>query len=303
MGHRSALPRKRSTLLLVATGLGLAGSILVTPPAYSADKQMQTRAMWLPECPSEPKEKPQDKTAEGVRSGIVGALLVALAPKIIEGAVDAAAGALKAAGETKTTTSGARISTDFYKVTDMGDLVVLPQCLVVVRGDFSAAAGSKGSLDQRSSWLSGLKKASFYLEARINRLNGLKYFELVPVKFVITEFDHWRVFGSSKRDYNVSLTLTVPGTTTAFGSATMNFPGVTKNLTLEGDDWRLKSAASLPIQYPPASADAAKVKEAQERKNAPFLLALGILNPADESHGEPQAFIMIRGKSCGRRLL
>lgn len=300
MGHETALPRKRSTLLLVTTGLGLAGSMLITPLTLAADKDIQTRAMWLSSCPSEAEqaavaggkkdgEKGGEKDGDKGRAGLPAAVLVALAPKVIEGAVDVAAGALKAAGETKSTTSRARFSDDFYVLNGKGDLLVRPSCLLIVKGDFGAKEGDKKDELGNDEGLRGLRKASFYLEAKVKQVTGLKYFELEPVKLVVRELDHWRLFGSRKRHYNVAITLTLPGVATNFGSAQMNFPDVTKGLELKGQSWRLSSAASLAIPYPPASADALKVKESLEKKNAPFYLALSILSPGDSGPGEPRS--------------
>lgn len=292
MSNRVTLSKSVSSPNPIVLLVALASCLLSSMPAFSADKMIQTRAYWMSVCPTDsPKgDKEGDKGTVGTtHTGVVGTLAVALAPKLIEGAVDAAAGALKAAGETKSTTATTRISADFYKTNNDGDLLVLPKCLVVVRGDFSATVGGTNELKLGQQEFAELKNIYFYLEARVNHLRGLKYFELVPNKLMVNKFDHWRMFGSSKRDYNVALTMTVPGGAAPFGSAEINFSSLSRPFVVGSNDWVLSSATSNPIQFPPESTDLAKIRAGLEGKNAPFLLALDILNPPKDSPGEPSS--------------
>ncbi|MFN8892163.1 MAG: hypothetical protein ACK5Y8_00135, partial [Betaproteobacteria bacterium] len=76
---------------------------------------------WLDQCPSEPEQP-------GLQafSGFGAALIAAVGPKLVDGAIDAAAGALKAAGESKAESTSARAFYSFYSVNQMADLVPNP---------------------------------------------------------------------------------------------------------------------------------------------------------------------------------
>lgn len=81
--------------------IGMVGVTLVmtTAQALGSEVAQQTRVAWLATCPSDP---PIDTQATGNKSAILGALVTAIGAKVIEGAVDSAAEALKAAAQTKT---------------------------------------------------------------------------------------------------------------------------------------------------------------------------------------------------------
>jgi hypothetical protein len=99
--------------------------------AIAEDTPLQTRVTWRDDCPNAPK--PKDVSANATsRSGLVGAVFAAVAPKLISGAVDAAAAALTAAGQDKAKTSTARIDSDFYRVNQLGDLILADRMGCVV---------------------------------------------------------------------------------------------------------------------------------------------------------------------------
>lgn len=237
--------------------------------------EQQTRVGWLSSCPSDPKPV---TAKEGNRSLLLGAIVTAIGGKIIEGAVDSAAGALKAAGETKTVATTAKSESDFYEITASADLGVKGICFVVVRGVFDAKKSSTDQWAENSDDFRGLQTTSFHLEAKLRSLRGLKYFQLVPQYLKVGEFQERGWFGPNHRDYVVAVSLTVPGGAQPFGSAEMSFKNVVRNTEWKGDEWPLRSAASLPIPYPAESADATKARSKREAELAPLLLAQDILD-------------------------
>lgn len=242
--------------------------------ALASEAVHQTRVAWLASCPSDPPVNPH---ATGNRSAILGALVTAMGAKVIDGAVDSAAEALKAAGQTKTFATTAKSASDFYEITPSADLKVASTCLVVVRGVFDDKKASFAQWAENSDELRGLQSTSFHLEAKLKPLRGLKYFQLVPQYFKVGEFQDSGLFAPNDRDYVVAVTLTVPGAAQPFGSAELSFKGVVRNTEWKNNEWSLRSAASLPIAFPAESTDAAKARTKREAELAPLLLAQDIL--------------------------
>ncbi|WP_316157959.1 hypothetical protein [Cupriavidus sp. BIC8F] len=259
-------------IVIWTASLVLAGACSL---ATAADELRQTRVAWLPSCPSDPQPVID---ARKNRVALLGLLVAAVAPKLIEGAVDTAAEALKAAGQTKTFVTTAKSATDFYSVSQDADLAVEVNCLVIVRGVFDETKSSTPQWAQNSDEFKGLQSANFQVEAKLKPLRGLKYFQLVPQYLKVGEFDEHSVFSRKDRDYVAAVTFTVPGAAQPFGSAEMTFKDVVRDTELKGEDWRLRSAATLPIAFPTESADATKAKEKREAEVAPYLLALDILS-------------------------
>lgn len=259
--------------------LALSGS-----PAIGAEPTKQTRVAWLATCPSDPAPV---LASENNRSALIGLLVAAVAPKLIDGAVDSAAGALKAAGQSKTFASTAKSATDFYGISQNADLAVAVSCLVVVRGAFDDTKPSPFQWATNSDELKGLQAASFQLEAKLKPLRGLKYFQLAPQYLKVGDFDETSLFDRKDRDYVVAVTFTVPGAAQPFGSAEMSFKDIVRNTELKDGDWRLRTASSLPIAFPAESADATKAKAKREAQLAPYLLALDILStPTQKPFGK-----------------
>lgn len=256
--------------------LGVASILLLCGQEVRAEEPMQTRVAWLDSCPSDPP--PALKAAQD-RSALIGLVVAAVAPKLIEGAVDTAAEALKAAGQTKTFATNAKSAADFYKVSQSADLSVATDCLVVVRGVFDSAKPSPLQWARNSDELLGLQHVNFQLEAKLKPLRGLKYFQLVPQFLKLDKFDESSFFRRNKRDYVVAVTLTIPGGAQPFGSAEMTFKDLSPDTTLKEGDWRLRAASTLPIAFPTESVDTTKAKEKREAELAPYLLALDILSP------------------------
>jgi len=261
--------------------LGVVGFVIGTalvlnaPQIRAEDVLHETRVGWLSFCPSDPKPAP-DK--DGNRSFVPTTIVTAIGGKLIEGAVDSAANALKAAGESKTVATTAKSGGNFYKVTPSADLSIKGTCLVVVRGLFDATKPSSEQWAQNSDDFKGLQSSSFRLEAKLNSLRGLKYFQLVPQYLKVEEFQESGFFTPSNRDYVLAVSLTVLGGAQPFGSTEMRFKDVVRNTKWENDAWPLRTAVSLPIPYPSESADATKAKTKREAELAPYLLAQDILD-------------------------
>lgn len=263
---------KRIVIWLMNLLLAFAGC-----QALAMDKALQTRIAWLASCPSDPP-KP---AAHQNRSLLLGALVAAIGPKIIDGAVDSAAAALKAAGQSETFASTAKSHTDFYLVNQEADLMVAVDCLVVVRGIFEENKVSSMQWALNSDEFKTLQRANFQLEAKLKPLRGLKYFQLVPQYLKVGEFEESSFFDRNNRDFVLAGSLTIPGGAQPFGKFEMAFKDIVRDTEIKEGDWRLRSAASLPIAFPAESSDAAKARTKREAVLAPYLLAMDILGTVE----------------------
>jgi hypothetical protein len=264
LGHFSVLG-----FLLALTS----GQVLAQQPLHM--EIWETRVAWLSSCPSDPPPS----AAQRSRSLVIGGLAAVIAPKLIEGAVDAAAEALKAAGQAKTFTTTARSSANFYTVNQDADLRVAVNCLVVVRGVFDESKASPFAWANTSDELNSLQRVVIQMEAKLKPLRGLKYFQLVPQHLSVNDFENFSLFDPKDRDYVMAVSLMVPGATQPFGSAEFSFPAIERGAKFKDGDRRLRAATSLPIAFPAESADATRVKTKRESELAPYLLALDILTP------------------------
>lgn len=254
----------------------MAGLLLTVASGYvyAKDGVWQTRVAWLTACPSDP---PPVLEAQNNRSALLGALVAVVGPKVIEGAVDSAAEALKAAGQSKTIATTANSAGNFYLVSQDADLMVAVNCLVVIRGVFDDSKPSPLQWAKNSDEFKNLQRAAFQMEAKLKPLRGLKFFQLIPQYLKVDEFEESSIFDRKDRDYIVATSFTVPGGSLPFGSTEITFKDITRKTELKNGDWRLRSASSLPIAFPGESADTSKAKAKREAEIAPYLLALDIL--------------------------
>ena len=259
---------------------GVLTLVCISSVAYAAaaESPQQTRVVWNASCSVSAPDKQAEEIDKG-RSGILGDAILAVAPKLIDGAVDAAANALKAAGDSKSITSTARSGADFYEINPKGDLLVPHGCVRVVRGDYTAAADAPRDGLAAIEGLEGLKaaSASFVFEARVEPLRGLKLFRLVPVLLRVQKFSESTIFSNDERGYTIALSLAVPGATAPFGSASFTFPSVKEGESIQEGDWRFANAVSEPIAFAPESADAAAARAKRQGAMAPYLLAMDII--------------------------
>lgn len=255
-------------------GLGLVSIATAGCVCAAEGGQLQTRAEWTSRCPSDPPPTSE----ETARISLLGALVTAIAPKLIEGAVDSASEALKAAGQSKTIATSARTANNFYSVSQNADLTAAVSCLVVIRGSFNDAAVSQLEWARNTTEFRSLQRPVIQLEAKLVPLRGLKFFQLVPQYLKVDDFEDWSFFRKT-RDFSLAATLTVPGAPQAFGTTEFHFRDIEKGSELKPGDWRLRSAASMPISFPPESADAGKARSQREAALAPYLLAIDILTP------------------------
>ena len=267
-------------LALTTFGIALLSGCASTAPygaspseAAPLDVTLQTRVAWLSACPHQADDKS--------KFGFLGLIAGAVAPKLIEGAVDSAAAALKAAGQAKTSASTASNLSNFYGVTQEGDLKVLNPCLVVVRGKFSSSGASSTPAWADNDQLRGLSSVQFMLEAKVYTLRSNKYFQLVPQYLEVTGFEDRSLTDSKDRDYTVAIAMSVPGGAQPFGSAELTFKDIAVGVIRNPNDWRLRGATSMPITFPPESADVTKAKTKREAQLAPYLIAIDILSPED----------------------
>jgi hypothetical protein len=258
--------------------LGVAALLLCSGCATADEPPPDTRVAWMKSCPSEPKG-----TDLQPFSGALTAILAAVGPKLIDGAIDAAAGALKAAGETRSESSTAKTFRSFYFVNQMADLERHPDlsCLVLVRGKFASGRSAEQFVwaDQAEA-LKGLQTIDFRFEARIQALRSLKSFQLVPVYAQLNQVQKrtwWPLTGPQKRDLNVSVALQVPGAASPFASASFLVRDLSEGQAVKRDDWRLSQLSSEPMAFPAPPADVEAAKARREAQLAPLLMAVDIL--------------------------
>ncbi len=258
---------------------------------------METRVTWMSECTPQPKpEKPQVKNADDSKAALIPGLVAIVGAKLIGGAIDSAAEALKAAGKDRNAVTTARSGMDFYKVTKDADLLPRAQCLVVVRGIFGDPKKTIGWA-RNSDDLQGLQKPIFRMEAKSKPLRGGKFFLLEPVLLQVDDFEKFSFFDPKDRDYLVSVSLKLPDGTGPFGSAEFLFRGIERSTDWKEGDPRLRMSTSRPVGYPTESADTTKVKKKVEGLNAPYLLAIDILSKPPEVKGKAPS--LLEGTSVG----
>lgn len=262
--------------VLLTAGCASNAPIASTPTdTATPSHHLQTRVAWLPSCPHQTSPTADAKA----RIAFLGLIAAAIAPKVVEGAVDSAAAALKAAGEAKTSASTATNLSNFYGVTQNADLKVLNTCLTVIRGQFSSNVNRSIAAWADNDQLRGLTSVQFMLEAKVKPLRGNKYFQLVPQYLEVSEFEDHSLVDRKDRDYTVAVSMSIPGGAQPFGSAELTFKDIGVGTISDPNDWRLRGATSMPIAFPTESADATKAKAKREAQMAPYLLAIDILSP------------------------
>ena len=260
--------------------------------ACAEESPSVTRVAWLDACPSEPEQP-------GLQAfgGVAAAMIAVVGPKLVDGAIDAAASALKAAGESKSESSSARVFQSFYTVNQMADLVPSPelQCVVVVRGKFaSGPSHADFPWADKAETLKGLQSIDFRFEARMRAVNGLKSFQLVPILAELQRVQKrpWWSFGAQQaRDYNVSLALQVPGAASPFAAASFTIPDLKEGQRASFDNWRLAQQVSEPMAFPAAPADVDAARARREKAVAPLLAAVDILTPSEAGDPAPSLYV------------
>lgn len=265
----------KANLLRVVT-LGCVHAALVPAISHAQEGAVYTQVSWRDACPNGPK------AAEtlGAKS-LLGAVFAAVAPKLVSGAVDAAAAALSEAGKSKDFSSSARTEAKFYTVTPTAEQQISGniRCVVIERGRFLTA----GSTDAAEPW--------FRFEAHVKMVAGLKFFQLEPVYLKASRFEEKRWFDPGKRSYSVSVTLATPGAASPFASTALSFTDLTEGEELKFGDWRLAQARSQPLPLPADMADVQRTVEAREKAMAPYLLAVDILSPAKPESPRPPTLL------------
>lgn len=266
------------SLACLCAGLAINANAQQTPRP-----PMETRVAWSSRCPSEPVVRP----ASDNRFALAAGLIAAIGPKLISGAVDSAAEALKAAGDPHTSTSTARTAHDFYKVSVDADYAASATCLVVARGVFDPAAAAPVAWAKDIEDLKTLVKPAFQMEAKVTPLRGGKFFLLTPIYLKVSDFEEFSFFDPKDRDYVIAVSMSLPGAEQPFGHAEFSFNGLERGVELKQGDNRLRRAASLPIAFPAPTADAEKAKAALEAQLAPYLKAIDILTPPKSPPATP----------------
>lgn len=234
---------------------------------------LQTRVTWMEHCPSEPRV-----SDTGNRMFPIAAALI---PYAIGASIDYASAALTKAVSDKAETSSASIDDHLYEIDVTGGLYSSKKirCLVVVRGVFE---GSK-SAPEFGIWavgdLAGLQTPYFRFEAKlINSDNDKGVYRLQPIYVESLRVESRSIFSASKRDYNVSVSLTQFSSSAPFASATF-----TMTVESPGPDGKLGAAAlsrlvSGPISLPSSFPDITAERKQREKKAAREIMAATILD-------------------------
>lgn len=230
-----------------------------------------TLAAWSPICPTADKTTPKPKIAP-----VIGALLAIVAPKLVDAAVDHAGAAIKAAADTESrATLALPVLERFYTVTNTGELSLAPEvgCLVIVRAKYPTPSAS-GQFDIAKY---DQDQLVFHLEAKLEPIGGLRYFQLSP-KYLKTGKYELNSFWNSKRDMSVSVAMRSVSSPEPFASWTFQWQNLDPGAELKGDDLKLASATSGPLPYPTDLGDANSAKAIQAARVAPFIVAMDILD-------------------------
>lgn len=242
-------------------------------------RQLQTKVQWSKTC-LKGGDSSEPSTQQFVAAG--AALVAILGPKIIAGAIDSAATALKNAGQDKEVAK-VNFSDESapYAVTSGGDLVIPPdmQCVDIYWG----------RLDQNNNTTKDFVLA---FQARVDQLKGSGvsgYFRLTPTKLNVGEFAQSSFFSASKRHYTISLTLSVPGADKPFASTSFTFKDVPTG-EFKPTDATLAADRSDILAFPAASDSAKRAQSARVAEIAPYVLAQDIVQKDIDFRTKPQRF-------------
>lgn len=230
------------------------------------NRQLETRVAWSSSCF-------QDQPAGNARAAFLAPIAIALAPKLIEGAVDSAALALKKAGErAELAHSSNRVISRPYMVTDGADLKISDEhrCLIVSRGHFPAPVTSEEGTIQS---LSDIEDRVFTFEATVQHLSGEPYFRLAPYRLRVGNFEGKSLWSPNKRELNIAISMAVPGSSTPFASTLFTFKDIERNA-----DWNPSKQAAMRsisplLALPPLPESGKKAQAKQEAFIAPYVLA------------------------------
>lgn len=242
--------------------------------SHAADRQLETRVAWSPLCFDEVSK------VDASRSVFLGAVVAALAPKLIGGAVDSAATALKKAGErSELARSTGQAITRPYAVSADADLGMSPEhgCLIVARGEFPASGDGQKSNSIGLDLISSIRNPVAIFEAKIKMLAGEPYFQLVPYRLRVMKFEGTSFWSPAEREYTFAVALSVPGADKPFSSPVFSFAGVTEGSDLRMGSAQLAGKASPPLPVPPIPEGGKKAQAVQEAFIAPYVLASSVL--------------------------
>jgi hypothetical protein len=235
--------------------------------ANGTENHFETRVAWRSTCSVDDKAK-SDRS-------FGAAVAIALGTKLIAGAVDAAAIALKKAGEPAVVSrsSASELSSPYQIKKTSITVGEKFGCIIIAK-----RPPSKVPVDELALAEELLRPDSALIfEGRIERLTGEQLFRIQPVRFVAREFEGEGIFSPRKREFTIALTLSVPGADKPFASTSFTFEGVEKNENLTAGNWKLAGKTTKPLPFPPIPESANKAKAEQEQFYAPYILASDIL--------------------------
>lgn len=237
--------------------------------ASAAEQAFETQATWRPQCSGEAKSRE-----------LILTILSVIAPKLANSAIDAAATALAKAGEhAELARSSAKTVSQPYSMHTNGDLGIAPElgCLVVMRG--KTDPGKPGvMLDQMKP-----EALLMFFEAKLNTVPGKPYFQLVPYRLHVGEFEESSIWSPNEREYTVAISFSTPGIDKPFASTVFTFTGVQKHSDLRADSSQLAGKASEYLSLPQVPENWKKIQEKQEAAAAPYVLAASILVAKEKS--------------------
>ncbi|WP_176040215.1 hypothetical protein [Burkholderia stabilis] len=251
-------------------------AVFLCPLACS--QGLETRATWMEHCPSEPRV-----SGDGNRILPIAAALI---PYAIGAGIDYASAALTKAVSDKAETSSTSVDDHLYEIDATGGLYPSKtiQCLVVIRGIFDGTQSAPEFATWATGSLAGLQTPYFRFEAKlINSDNDKGVYRLQPIYAESLRAESRSMFASSRRDYNVSVTLTQFSSSTPFASTTF-----TMTVESPGPDGKLgadvlKRLVSGPITIPSSSSDITAERKKREKKTAREIIAATILDADWES--------------------
>jgi hypothetical protein len=238
-------------------------------PVSAAEKTLETQVTWRPQCSGEIKSRE-----------LILTILSVIAPKLTSSAIDAAATALVKAGErTELARSSAKTLSQPYALHSNGDLGIAPElgCLVVMRG--------KSDPDQPGVMFDQTKPETLlmFFEAKLNAVPGEPYFQLVPYRLHVGEFEESSIWSPGERDYTVAISFFTPGIDKPFASTIFTFAGVQKHSDANAGSPLLSGKTSGYLSLPQVPDSWKKIQEKQEAAIAPYVLAASILAAKEKS--------------------
>lgn len=217
----------------------------------------------------------------GQEAAFAPAIVAAILPTLIDKAVDWAAAAAKAAGESKVYPAETGTGVAAMLKSDGSGVVALDKgfgCVVVTSGEIGQAQENTLTGNWKSKTLVGLgfaRNPRFYVEMSVVRSADGSYFALKPNYLYYREPSQSSWWTSDSRDVSLSLSFIAPGQKEPFASSNLVLKGLRPGLDVT---FGSRDAPLMTSYMPIASLDdiSTKIVESEKASSAKYAKEQGV---------------------------